>query len=232
MPVTRQTGRQSDSRIAQGTGLSQAYKYLGPSYSTISLPFAFTTPQNHHPIRERNIKSPLIGTHSRVSIKPICSCGFPWPSPAMRYQNVISTAPLNVLNLILPDLLPAAEDDNTFSRASVFGVVLTLSFCLLTQPSGSLLYKKPSSVFGRVVFFFWRLNPLACAAEALLAIYLLACMTLEAVGEATSHRPIRAEKSKWKGGGTKPPPLQPTLATWHILIDLDSDVEHFQRVLQ
>lgn len=48
---------------------------------------------------------------------------------------------------------------------------LTLSLCLLTQPYGSLLYRplssENSSGFLRRVFFLWRLNPLACAGEAL-----------------------------------------------------------------
>jgi len=67
-------------------------------------------------------------------------------------------------------VLPPANN-NTFSLANVFGVFLTLSFCLLTQPFGSLLYAKPAGVFGRIVFFFWRLNPLACLAEAVLILY-------------------------------------------------------------
>src|SRR5437667_3670577 len=70
-----------------------------------------------------------------------------------------------------PDSLaqsPSSDGRNTFSRANVFGMFLTLSLCLLVQPFGSLLYTKPKGAFGRVIFFFWRLNPLACVMEVLL----------------------------------------------------------------
>ncbi|KLU84986.1 hypothetical protein MAPG_04020 [Magnaporthiopsis poae ATCC 64411] len=55
-----------------------------------------------------------------------------------------------------------------FSTANVVGMFLTLSLCLLTQPYGSLFYRPYGSAFGRLVFFFWRLNPLACACEAVI----------------------------------------------------------------
>lgn len=64
-------------------------------------------------------------------------------------------------------------DGDEFSRASVFGVFLTLGFCLLTQPFGSLFYVKRRRFAGRLFFYCWRLNPLACLAEALLILYLL-----------------------------------------------------------
>jgi hypothetical protein len=38
------------------------------------------------------------------------------------------------------------------SRRAAFGIFLTLSFCLVTQPFGSLFYRN-------VVVFLWRLNP-------------------------------------------------------------------------
>lgn len=66
-----------------------------------------------------------------------------------------------------------SENENTFTRANIFGLYLTLAFVLLVQPFGSLVYTKPSSALGRSVFFFWRLNPLACALEVLLFIVAL-----------------------------------------------------------
>lgn len=44
-------------------------------------------------------------------------------------------------------------------------------FFLLTQPYGSLFYVRPEAPFGRAVFFFHRLNPLACVVESVLIIY-------------------------------------------------------------
>lgn len=63
--------------------------------------------------------------------------------------------------------------NNVFSRANIFGIFLALSFCLLTQPHGSLLYMRPSRIPGRIIFFFWRLNPLACLVEAMVILYIL-----------------------------------------------------------
>ncbi|KAL8399688.1 hypothetical protein RB594_000186 [Gaeumannomyces avenae] len=51
----------------------------------------------------------------------------------------------------------------TVSRAEVFGIFLTLSLCLLSQPTGSLVYR-PRSILP------WRLNPLASLAEAVLVL--------------------------------------------------------------
>lgn len=56
---------------------------------------------------------------------------------------------------------------STVSRAEVFGIFLTLSLCLLSQPTGSLVYR-PHSILP------WRLNPLASLAEAVL---ILTCFT-------------------------------------------------------
>ncbi|KAL8285868.1 hypothetical protein RB600_010032 [Gaeumannomyces tritici] len=51
----------------------------------------------------------------------------------------------------------------TVSRAEVFGIFLTLSLCLLSQPTGSLVYRSRS-------ILPWRLNPLASLAEAVLVL--------------------------------------------------------------
>jgi hypothetical protein len=64
--------------------------------------------------------------------------------------------------------LSSAGYDTTFSRANVLGLYLTLSFCLLVQPYGSLLYPKPKTILGRIVFFFWRLNPISAILEVVL----------------------------------------------------------------
>ncbi|TRX96805.1 hypothetical protein FHL15_002111 [Xylaria flabelliformis] len=77
--------------------------------------------------------------------------------------------------------------DNTFSRANVFGLFLTLALCLLVQPYGSLLYAKPRSVLSRSVFFFWRLNPLSCILE----VFLLAIAGADGVVAAVrAHRTL------------------------------------------
>ncbi|KAK0625833.1 hypothetical protein B0T14DRAFT_508643 [Immersiella caudata] len=72
------------------------------------------------------------------------------------------------------DPLPPPDDadsnGNTFSRANLVGLFLTLSFCLLTQPPGSLLYPRPRTVLDSITSFFWRLNPLAIAIETLLVL--------------------------------------------------------------
>jgi hypothetical protein len=57
------------------------------------------------------------------------------------------------------------------SRANVFGMFLTLSLCLLAQPYGSFLYSRPLSRISSFTFFLWRLDPLACAAEAVAILY-------------------------------------------------------------
>ncbi len=67
--------------------------------------------------------------------------------------------------------LVAIPDDNTISRASVFGIFLTLWGCILTQPYGSLLYRRTNSRVSNAILFFWRLHPLVCAAEAIAALY-------------------------------------------------------------
>ena len=71
--------------------------------------------------------------------------------------------------------LPAPPDSfaTEFSQANVFVLFLTLGSCLLVQPCGSLIYTKPRSIVGRTIFFFWRLNPLATAVEAILVVIAL-----------------------------------------------------------
>jgi hypothetical protein len=65
----------------------------------------------------------------------------------------------------------AAEVPNSspFTQANLVGLFLTLSLCLLTQPWGSLLYRPLGRSRPWIVqfcFFLWRLNPIACVAEA------------------------------------------------------------------
>lgn len=50
------------------------------------------------------------------------------------------------------------------------GLFLTLSFCLLAQPTGSLLYSRPTIFVDGMVSFFWRINPLTGAMEAVLVL--------------------------------------------------------------
>lgn len=75
---------------------------------------------------------------------------------------------------VTPIRLEAGDDDaDRFTRANLFGLFMTIAFCLVVQPYGSLLYAKPQSLPGRFSFFFWRLNPLACGAEAVLVALIL-----------------------------------------------------------
>jgi hypothetical protein len=67
----------------------------------------------------------------------------------------------------------AGTADNIFSQANLFGLYLTIAICLLAQPQGTLLYIQPRNFVGRCIFFFWRLNPLACAAEVMLVLLAL-----------------------------------------------------------
>ncbi|KAI0874303.1 hypothetical protein GGS24DRAFT_350447 [Hypoxylon argillaceum] len=93
-----------------------------------------------------------------------------------------------------PQVSPPISSDNTFSRANVFGLFLTLALCLLSQSYGSLLYKKPKNVIGRSIYFFWRLNPLACVLEA----FLLAIAVADGVVTAIIAR--RRNSSEDAGG--------------------------------
>jgi len=68
-------------------------------------------------------------------------------------------------------LQTSLDTGNQVSRASVFGVFLTLTLCLLAQPYGSFLYSQPESQTGSLAFSLWRLNPLACTAESVAILY-------------------------------------------------------------
>jgi hypothetical protein len=62
--------------------------------------------------------------------------------------------------------------DATFSRPSAFGLFLTLAFCMLTQPQGTLLYASPSKPPGLTTALL-RLYPPYCLAEtAVIFVYL------------------------------------------------------------
>jgi len=62
--------------------------------------------------------------------------------------------------------------DAPFARPSAFGLFLTLAFCLLTQPRGTLLYPSPSKPPGLTLVLL-RLYPPYCLAEtAVIIIYL------------------------------------------------------------
>ncbi|PNP75167.1 hypothetical protein FNYG_11493 [Fusarium nygamai] len=76
--------------------------------------------------------------------------------------------------------------DNQFTHANLFGIYLTLVFCILTQPIGSLLMNMPSdapkSLSARLGLFllrFWRLNPIVCGAEGWLILVILGKRAVE-----------------------------------------------------
>ncbi|KAK6073774.1 hypothetical protein SCUP515_06696 [Seiridium cupressi] len=76
---------------------------------------------------------------------------------------------------LIPGFPPSAGDSdngNQFSLANLFGMFLTITI---------------SGPIGRAVFFFWRINPLACAAEALLVLYALCEVAWVAV-TGSSHQ--------------------------------------------
>ncbi|KAK0750140.1 hypothetical protein B0T18DRAFT_122376 [Schizothecium vesticola] len=59
--------------------------------------------------------------------------------------------------------------DATFARPSAFGLFLTLTFCLLTQPQGTLLYPSPSKPHGLTLALL-RLYPPYCLTETAVII--------------------------------------------------------------
>lgn len=89
-----------------------------------------------------------------------------------------------------------ANASNTFSRANVFGLFLTLCICLLVQPYGSLFYVKPKNTLGRAIFFFWRLHPVACLLEAVVLVIAL----LDGVRKSNNEQYLPPEKRMgfWK----------------------------------
>ncbi|KAK0717482.1 hypothetical protein B0T26DRAFT_710020 [Lasiosphaeria miniovina] len=56
------------------------------------------------------------------------------------------------------------DDGNQFSRANVFGMLLTLQICQLTQPYGSLLFRGLGG-------FLWRVNPVSSLVEACIVFW-------------------------------------------------------------
>jgi hypothetical protein len=63
------------------------------------------------------------------------------------------------------------DPDSRFPRPSVVALFLTLILGLVVQAHGSLAYTKPHGRAGRVLFFFWRLNPIACLLETCLILW-------------------------------------------------------------
>jgi hypothetical protein len=61
-------------------------------------------------------------------------------------------------NVDASNLVQPASASQQFSRASVFGIFLTLQICQLTQPYGSLLYRETGG-------WLWRCNPIASFIE-------------------------------------------------------------------
>ncbi|KAK1752273.1 hypothetical protein QBC47DRAFT_390158 [Echria macrotheca] len=82
-----------------------------------------------------------------------------------------------------------SDDSNQVSRSEVFGIFLTLSFCLLSQPSGSLIYR-PWPLYP------WRLNPIACLAEAVLIVLVLMEVFLPGHDETVRPDHIYDERSE------------------------------------
>ncbi|KAM7204740.1 hypothetical protein V8F20_003524 [Naviculisporaceae sp. PSN 640] len=90
----------------------------------------------------------------------------------------------DVDNGITVGLEPPNSDasNSEFTQANLIGLFLTLSLCLLTQPWGSLLYRpldKDWAKFARILFFIWRLHPIACAAETVIILVCYVYTALE-----------------------------------------------------
>jgi hypothetical protein len=87
-------------------------------------------------------------------------------------------------------------ENNTFTRGAMFGLFLTLSFCLLSQPYGSLVYRSQCGVF-------WRLSPLACIYEAAIIFLELAATVITTVRRVLRRRERMRQTqdggSHWKG---------------------------------
>ncbi|KAK4189480.1 hypothetical protein QBC35DRAFT_462016 [Podospora australis] len=75
-----------------------------------------------------------------------------------------------------PTTETTSNTGNEISRDSIFGLFLTMSLCLLSQPYGSFLCRPASGRFGGLIFGFWRLLPIACFWEAII-IFHVACQT-------------------------------------------------------
>ncbi|KAL8364604.1 hypothetical protein RB595_003746 [Gaeumannomyces hyphopodioides] len=89
-----------------------------------------------------------------------------------------------------------ASTSGQISRASLFGMYLTLAFCVLTQQQGSLLMEVSFgprrslwSLLGLLPLRLWRLNPVACAAEAWL---IAAVLSKQAALHCWTSRPFIA----------------------------------------
>ncbi|KAK1833526.1 hypothetical protein QBC39DRAFT_346232 [Podospora conica] len=99
------------------------------------------------------------------------------------------------------EALPADGDtilpgcDNAFSRQSVFGLFLTLIFCLLTQPPGTLIYVPYATP--TLTLAFLRLNPLYCLIETLIIVFFLARSLWLALRDGHRPRLQLIKSDKW-----------------------------------
>ncbi|KAH6865349.1 hypothetical protein B0T10DRAFT_468184, partial [Thelonectria olida] len=89
-------------------------------------------------------------------------------------------------NALAGDAGDEASADNQFTHANLFGIYLTLVFCVLTQPVGSLLMDMPFGAqrslltrLGLLPLRLWRLNPIACGAEGWLILVILGKRAVE-----------------------------------------------------
>ena len=73
--------------------------------------------------------------------------------------------PIN-LTAVFDPLSFDTSSQQTFSKANIFGIFLTLQLCQLTQPYGSLLFRVTGGCL-------WRCNPIASFAEAGLTLWIL-----------------------------------------------------------
>lgn len=70
-------------------------------------------------------------------------------------------------------LVDGDANSSEFTQANLIGLFLTISLCLLTQPWGSLLYRpldKDYPAIARILFFIWRVYPIACVAETVIIL--------------------------------------------------------------
>jgi len=83
----------------------------------------------------------------------------------------------------------AVSPPSQVSPGSVFGTFLTIWLCILAQPYGSLVYRPPTSSVGTFIFFFWRFNPLSCAAEAVVILYVFLRVCTRRIAATTTSQP-------------------------------------------
>lgn len=82
-------------------------------------------------------------------------------------------------------------DASNVSLGEVFGMFLTLSFCLVSQPSGSLIYRPWPHLF-------WRLSPIACLAETAFIFFSFAALFVGVFWDVINNNCFKDIPVQWR----------------------------------